>query len=90
MDPDADFFADERVRWIRQRVCLSLDIPIATFDDYFARSNENFLRCRKDLLSYFSNDYGAGSTIFFSNNKWTQDVESKLSHGFLCCLHAIT
>lgn len=77
MESDTEFFIDERVRWIRQRVCLTLDIPVLTFDEYFAKSHEDSHLHRKELLSYFSTDHGAGSTIFFSNNKWTQDIESK-------------
>lgn len=70
---------DDRVKWIRQRVALSLEIPTQTFDDYFTETLERARSAglaREQLTSYLSGTHGAGSALFFSANAWTEDIES--------------
>jgi len=63
---------DERVRWMRQRVTLALDMPSESFDEYFVKSADS----AKVLEGYITDPkYTAGTTLFFSCNKWTEDVE---------------
>ena len=63
---------DERVRWMRQRVTLALDVPMESFDDYFIKSADS----AKVLEGYISDPkYTAGTSLFFSCKKWTEDVE---------------
>lgn len=64
---------DNRVRWIRQRVALTLDVPVDVFDNHF--TNEENQKASDEILSFFSSKYCAGSTIFFSSNKWTEEIE---------------
>lgn len=76
-----DILADDRVRWIRQRVVMSLDIPVESFDRYFTDSLERARSAslaRDSFRAFLSKSHGCGSSIFFSCNRWSEEVESKL------------
>ncbi len=72
------FQQDERIRWIRQRVSLTLDIPTVTFDEYFSNTNGDYIKAKENIISFFSNQYSAGSTIFFANNQWNEVIEGNI------------
>ena len=63
---------DERVRWMRQRVTLALEMAVESFDDYFINSAEH----AKTLEGYLQDPkYTAGTSLFFSCNKWAEEIE---------------
>jgi dynein heavy chain len=62
---------DERVKWIRQRVVMALEIPIEDFDVHFRESVER----AKVLNDFMTEKYSTGSAMFFSCNKWIEEVE---------------
>lgn len=65
-----DIGGDERALWMRQRVCLTLDISTTTFDDHFkAAAPAQLLRrfCSKTQIP--------GSILIFSVNKWAEEVQ---------------
>lgn len=64
---DTVAFDDDRYKWIRQRIALTLSIPLTTIDAHFTSEENIGIKAKKDILSFFSNHYSAGSTIFFSN-----------------------
>jgi hypothetical protein len=69
---------DERVRWIRQRVVLSLELQAEAFDEYFTDSLERARSAglaRGQLEEFLSNKHGAGSALFFASQKWTEAIE---------------
>ena len=73
----ADILEDERIKWIRQRTVLALDIPTETFDEYFKETLERARSAgiaRDNLKSYISDKCAAGTTLFFSCNKWTEEI----------------
>lgn len=73
----ADILQDERIKWIRQRTVLALDIPTETFDDYFKETLERARSAglaRDNLKTYLSDKCAAGTTLFFSCNKWTEEI----------------
>jgi hypothetical protein len=77
---------DDRVRWIRQRVVMSLEIPVESFDRYFTDSLDRARSAslaRENFKAFLSKSHGCGSTIFFSCNKWVEDVEGT-NHYVLC------
>ena len=68
---------DDRVQWLRQRVVLSLDISPESFDDHFKESIDNFKaaeQAKTDLSSFLSSENGAGTSLFFSSQTWTEDI----------------
>lgn len=72
------FCSDERVQWIRQRVVLSLELPLESFNEYFRDTLERARSAglaREQVIEYFSSKHGAGSTLFFSGRKWVENVE---------------
>lgn len=75
MTSSINIIADGRVRWLRQRVLLTLSIPEETFDDYFTRKTHEGKEAVKNIESFLGKDYGPGSTIFFSNKHWTEDID---------------
>lgn len=69
---------DDRVKWLRQRVTLSLDISTECFDDYFKDSLERARTAgiaRENIDAFLSSKYGIGSTIFFASNTWEEQIE---------------
>lgn len=62
---------DDRVKWIRQRVVMALEIPTESFDSHFTESAEG----AKNLSHFMSSKYSTGSAMFFSCNKWVEEVE---------------
>ena len=53
----ADILEDERIKWIRQRTVLALDIPTETFDEYFKETLERARSAgiaRDNLKNYIS------------------------------------
>lgn len=69
---------DERVKWLRSRVALALDVPTETFDDYFVDSLERARSAgiaRENMEQFLSKKHGNGSTLFFSCNKWMEEIE---------------
>jgi hypothetical protein len=75
----SNILQDDRVKWLRQRVVLSLEISTDSFDEYFTDSLERARSAgiaRDQLFEYLSKKNGAGTSIFFSSNTWNEDVES--------------
>jgi hypothetical protein len=71
---------DDRVKWIRQRVALTLDIPLETFDAHFADSLERARSAgvaRETIHSYLSSSHGTGSALCFASKKWVEDIEGE-------------
>ena len=69
---------DERFKWIRQRVVLSLEIPTAVFDEYFTDSLERARSAgiaRETAADYLSKNHGTGSALFFACSKTSEEVE---------------
>lgn len=69
---------DDRAKWIRQRVVLTLDISLEAFDEYFTDSLERARSAgiaRETLAEYLSSKHGMGTTLFFSSHKWTEEIE---------------
>lgn len=82
------FLEDERIRWIRQRVVLALDIPSESFDEYFKDSLERARSAgaaREQLSSYLTSKHSTGSAVFFSARKWKEDVEGIM---YFACVYA--
>jgi hypothetical protein len=72
-----NLFDDDRVKWIRQKVVLALDISIDSFDAHFIETLERARAAgvaREELLSFLSSKNSAGNSLFFSSNSWTEDV----------------
>ena len=68
---------DERVRWIRQRVVMSLEIPTESFDQHFLGDTNESIFAREQFMEFFSGKHGSGSSIFFSSKKVVEDVEGR-------------
>ena len=84
----ANILEDERVKWIRQRVLMSMDIPMETFNYYFTDSLERARsagQAREELATFLTEKYTAGSSLFFSCKKWYEEVEieEEVSYIFL-------
>ena len=76
------FAEDDRVQWIRQRVALALNLSPAAFDEYFADSLDRARSAgiaRETIFDYLNNKDGNGSVLFFSCNKWFDEIEGMLS-----------
>ena len=72
---------DDRVLWIRQRVVLSLDIPVDCFNEYFTDSlarARSAGAARESLRDFLSKKHGPGSAVFFSAEKWTEEKEGAI------------
>lgn len=70
---------DERIQWIRQRVVISLEIPVESFNDHFTDSLERARSAglaRVALTDFLTKKHNCGSTLFFASEKWTEEVES--------------
>ena len=83
-----DFFNDERVKWIRQRVCITHSITTDRFDEYFTESLERARSAgvaRESLLDYVSGSHGPGAAVFFSCVKSVEDYEGELCFVFVFC-----
>lgn len=71
---------DDRVKWIRQKVVLALEITTDSFDNYFQESLDRARSAgvaREQLTQYLSDKYGAGSALFFAAHNWAEDVEGE-------------
>ena len=64
-------FQDDRVKWMRQRVVMALEIPTESFDNHLIESEET----AKMLEDFMTCNYSTGSALFFSCNKWVEEVE---------------
>lgn len=76
----ADFWSDDRVQWIRQRVCITHSITTDKFDEYFTDSLERARSAgiaRESLLEYLSDKHGSGAAVFFSCQKFVEDYEGR-------------
>ena len=62
---------DDRVKWIRQRVVIALEMPVESFNDHFKQSAER----AKEMNDFMTPKYSTGSAMFFACNKWTEEVE---------------
>jgi hypothetical protein len=74
----SDILSDERVKWMRQRVLIALEIDSVAFDYYFTDSLERARsagQAREELHQFLSETYSSGSAIFFSARKWNEDIE---------------
>lgn len=79
-----NILSDERVKWLRQRVVLSLDITTDSFDDHFKETLERARAAgvaREKLEEYLSDRAGAGSALFFSSQSWTEELEGTFGLG---------
>jgi uncharacterized protein YdbL (DUF1318 family) len=75
-----DILHDDRVKWIRQKVVLALEITTEAFDDHFKETLERARSAglaREQLAQYLSDKCGAGSALFFAANSWAEDIEGK-------------
>ena len=61
---------DDRVKWMRQRVVMALEIPTESFDNHLVESAET----AKMLEDFMTSNYSTGSALFFSCNKWVEEV----------------
>lgn len=78
---------DDRVKWIRQRVILSLEIDTEAFDEYFTESLERARSAglaREQIEEYLSAQHGAGAALFFSSHTWEEEIEGT----YYFCLHS--
>ena len=62
---------DDRVLWMRQRVAMALELPTESFDSHLMQSEE----MAQMLGDFMTANYSTGSAIFFSCDKWVEDVE---------------
>jgi dynein heavy chain, axonemal len=62
---------DDRVKWIRQRVAVALEIPTESIDAHFSQSSE----AAQSLSDFMTSKYATGSAMFFSCNKWVEEIE---------------
>lgn len=72
---------DDRVKWIRQKVVLALEITPEAFDDHFKDSTEKggaAVNARQQISDYLSEKSGAGSALFFSAHNWAEDIEGRI------------
>jgi hypothetical protein len=63
---------DDRLSWLRQRLCLTLEMPVEAFDTYFDPQNIDNLHKIKEI---FSKKHTAGSTVIFTCDKKTEQIE---------------
>ncbi len=78
----ANILQDDRVKWLRQRVLLALELPAECFDEYFTETLERARAAgiaKEMLASYLSGTYGTGSALFFSSKKWEEQIEGNFS-----------
>jgi hypothetical protein len=76
----SDFWSDERVQWIRQRICITHSITTDRFDEYFTDSlarARSAGAARSSLLDYLSEKHGSGAAVFFSCQKFLEDYEGE-------------
>lgn len=76
---------DDRVKWLRQKVVLALEITPESFDDHFVDDEEKngaAELARQQITDYLSSKSGAGSALFFSAHNWAEDIEGKCLHEF--------
>jgi len=69
------------VRWIRQKVCLALEIGTESFDNHFIESLERARSAgiaQEEIAAFLTDKYGTGSTIFFSCKRFTETVETEV------------
>jgi len=72
---------DDRVKWLRQKVVLALEITPEAFDDHFKDSTEKggaAANARQQISDYLSEKSGAGSALFFSAHNWAEDIEGRI------------
>ena len=82
-----DVLSDERVKWIRQRVCLSLDIGTEAFDSYFTTTLERARTAeiaKETLLEYLGPKCGSGSALFFASQSWVEEVQGQWCRFHFC------
>lgn len=80
-----DILEDDRVKWIRQKVALALEISIESFNDYFTESLERARSAgvaREQIAEFLSDASTAGTTLFFSAKLWQEDIEGKQTEFF--------
>jgi len=68
--------SDERVKWLRQKVCLAFECPTTVFDDYFTETmarSKAAVEAQDLIKGFLSEKYGSGNAIFFST-KMTQET----------------
>ena len=69
---------DERIKWIRQRVVLALEIQTSVFDDYFSESSDKAKQGVELLQEYISGKHAVGSTLLFSCKSFSEEIEGKV------------
>lgn len=77
----SNMLQDERVKWIRQRVVIALDIPVEAFDTHFTDSLERARSAglaREALTDFLTSKHSCGSTLFFAHERWTEEIEGML------------
>jgi hypothetical protein len=76
----SNILSDDRVLWMRQRVCLALNIPTDSFDAHFIDTLERARSAgiaRETVAEFLSANMGAGSALFFAARSWTEEYEGK-------------
>ena len=69
----SEVLQDDRVQWVRQKVCMALEITPEDVDNHFYNSPED---C-KVIIEYLSAKHGSGSSLIFAANSWAEDRECK-------------
>lgn len=81
----SNILQDDRVKWIRQKVVMALEITAEAFDDHFTETLERARSAgvaREQIVQYLSDKSGTGTALFFSANSWAEDIEGTL---FISC-----
>lgn len=71
----ANILQDERIKWIRQRVVLALEIPVSVFDDYFSDNSDRAKEGAQILSDYVSSKHSVGSSLMFSCKDFSEEIE---------------
>ncbi len=72
---------DDKIRWFKQRISVSLEIQTEIFDQCFIETLETARTAgiNREKLSYFVSDKcPVGSSLFFSIDKFNENVESNV------------
>ena len=57
---------------------MALDIPVESFNDHFKDTLERARSAgiaRETLQDFLTKKHSSGSTIFFSSDKWVEEIE---------------
>ena len=74
----SNILSDDRVIWMRQRVCLALSCQTHEFDAHFIDTLDRARSAgaaRETVYDFLSENTGAGSALFFAARSWTEEYE---------------